>query len=390
MTVRDLRQAGQGDVLGVVERLLAFFRRMTLQPLALYSAASIRIGLGLLYATYLLREYPYNDQLWGPGSPWSPALADRWLENYHWPDLVNFIYSTLITDSPVYFQAFYGLSIIVALLYAAGWHTRAIGIVHTFCVMAFFTRSWQLTDGGDMAIMLLTFYAAFMASGRRWSLDARRHRKRMEAAQGKPVPEYRFFAGRGAETEELRRRFVVLMHNGAMGVFAAQVMMIYCSAALVKVMGLKWQEGTALYYILQVSWLQPFPALNNWMTGPGHLVPLAVIAYLTVFSQLLFPLAVFNRTVKYCWLLVMLGTHIGIIVTMGVFQFSAIMIIGDLVFLPDSFWRRSAWYVKVLRTPRGKQPVPPPLPDPALPEDAKTVPTQKGQPHSARATSGHG
>ncbi|WP_419996974.1 HTTM domain-containing protein [Streptomyces boninensis] len=354
MTIRDLAKTGGGDLLALLDRPVDFLRRMTLEPLALYSAAAIRIGLGGLYALYLLREYPYNDLLWGPGSPWSPELAEQWLQNYGWPGWVDALYSVIITDSEVWFQAFYLLAIVVSLLFMAGWHTRALAVAQTCCVMAVYTRSWQVTDGGDMAIMLLTFYAAFMASGRRWSLDARRARKR-------DVPK------QWSENEELRRRLVTLLHNGALGVFAAQVMMIYCAAALVKVMGLKWQEGTALYYILHVSWLQPFPALNEWLAGPGHLVPLALLAYVTVFSQLLFPLAVLNRTVKYCWLLVMLGTHLGIIVTMGVFQFSVIMIIGDLVFLPDSFWRGAARYVRLLRSPEGSRPAPPPVTVPGQP-----------------------
>ncbi|MQY12783.1 hypothetical protein SRB5_29220 [Streptomyces sp. RB5] len=357
MTVRALAGAGRGELESLAGRLTDFFRLLTLRPLALYSAAAIRIGVGGLFALYLIRELPYADLLWGPHSPWTPQLADEWLQLYGWPDWVEFLYSPLITTDVRLFYALYGAAVVIALLYMVGWHTRVTGALHTLCVMAFFTRSWQLTDGGDMAIMLITFYAAFTASGRRWSLDARRARRRAETHG---PADYRLLPGTGEQAEELRRRAVTFVHNAALGVMAAQMMMIYCAAALVKVMGPKWQDGTALYYILHISWLQPFPALSEWLAGPGHLVPLAVMAYVTVFSQLFFPLAVFNRTVKYCWLVVMCGTHLGIIVTMGVFQFSVIMLIGDLVFLPDSFWRRAAYYTRVLFAARGERPAPPP------------------------------
>lgn len=47
---------------------------LTDRPISLYAASVLRIGYGLLYLVFLLREFPHRDEIWGPGSPGHP----RW------------------------------------------------------------------------------------------------------------------------------------------------------------------------------------------------------------------------------------------------------------------------------------------------------------------------
>jgi hypothetical protein len=140
-----------------------------------------------------------------------------------------------------------------------------------------------------------------------------------------------------AESGELRRRAVDIMHNAAVFVVGFQMCVIYGAAGLWKAQGHLWQNGSAMYYVLHIDWFQPWPGLSGLVAGNS--LAICVIAYVTVFMQIGFPFAVFTKRLKYVVLVVLLGMHIGIAVLLGLPVFSLVMIVGDSVFLPDSFWR---------------------------------------------------
>lgn len=54
------------------------------RPISLYAASVLRIGYGLCYLAFLLRELPHRDEIWGPDSPWTPALADELFRQTGW------------------------------------------------------------------------------------------------------------------------------------------------------------------------------------------------------------------------------------------------------------------------------------------------------------------
>ena len=64
----------------------------------------------------------------------------------------------------------------------------------------------------------------------------------------------------------------------------------------------------------------------------------AVVSYLTVLVQVAFPFVLFGR-VKYVFVTILLGMHLGIAVLLGLPLFSGAMIVADAVFLPDRFYR---------------------------------------------------
>ncbi|MCT2592411.1 HTTM domain-containing protein [Streptomyces sp. N2-109] len=344
MTMRAVLRLGGGAVDRLDTQLRRHLRQVTLQPFALYSAAVVRIGLAGLFLLFLLRELPHADRLWGPGSPFTPALLQETVQANGWDGFLGWWFTFLATDEPLVFWTLYVTAIVVSALYLLGWHTRALAFVFCFFVVAFYMRGFLANSGWAMLSMLFANYLVFCASGRRWSLDARRRaRREREASGGRMSP-----AGI-SETEELRRRLVTVLHNAGMAVIAFQVMVVYGSAAMYKIQGETWREGTALYYALLSDDFSTWPELSSWFAGHGTLM--AVLAYVTVFSQVLFPALVFNRRLKYCVVVVMMGTHLGIGVLMALPMFSAVSIVGDLVLLPDTFWLRAAALVRLLRAP---------------------------------------
>ena len=302
------------------------YRLLTERPLSLYAAAVLRIGYGLLFFVLLVREFPHRHEIWGPQSPWTPGLSRQMTGESGW-----FTFLTL-SDGRGYFEACYALALVTAVLFALGWRTRAMSILFALVVAGFYGRNVLITDGGDNLTVLMAIYLCFTACGRRWSLDARRARRR---------------AGRPGEG--VRPFTVTVVHNCAMLIIMAQMCILYGAAGLYKVQGGLWENGTALHYVLNSDLFRPWPALSDLLDG--HHVLLGIASYVTVLVQVAFPFSLFSK-LKYVLLVVLMGMHAGIAVLVGLPMFSAVMILGDAVFLPDRFFVFLAREGRALRARR--------------------------------------
>jgi hypothetical protein len=298
---------------------------LTGQAVSLHAAAVLRMGYGLLYLVFLLREFPHRDEIWGPGSPWTPAMARELLGRSDWFSILT------LSDNAAYFEACYGLAIVTAALFTLGWRTRMVSVLFAVVVSSFHGRDIFMTDGGDNLIVLMAVYLMLTACGRRWSLDARRARVRSASTRGprpgrsRPLPVWQ-------QAVLIQRQLSTVLHNCGMFVIAAQVCVLYGSAGLYKVQGALWRDGTALHYVLNLDLFRPWPALSQ--AADNHRLLVAAAGYLTVLVQVAFPFALFSR-LKYVILCLLLAMHIGIAVLLGLPVFSGAMIIADAVFLPD-------------------------------------------------------
>ncbi len=345
----------------VLGRGMCGYDRLVSVPAALYGSAVLRICYGLLYFAYLAHEMPDVQRLWGPSAPWTPQLDHLLAAQAGWPGWIQAWYTMLAVHSTIFVQAFYFVSLAVCLLFALGWRTRALAICFAIVVTAFQGRSVFITDGGDNVQVLMSIYLVFTACGRKWSLDARRKARRAGTAMP-PARRPAWLAGiwrqrllsspaladHVAAAGQVRRQLVTVMHNCAVLVIAYEMCVIYMAAALFKVQGSMWQDGTALYYALHLSWFAPWPGVSAWMAS--HAMIIAVFTYLTVFVQLGLPFAVFGSKIKYVMVITLIGLHLGILVLLGLPTFSLAMIIGDFIFLPDSFWKLVGWRVRAART----------------------------------------
>ncbi|MFF3316696.1 HTTM domain-containing protein [Streptomyces sp. NPDC003035] len=320
----------------LLDRISALWTLLTGRPVSLYAASVLRIGYGLLYLVFLLREFPHRDEIWGPHAPWTPALAQQLFDQTGW-------YSILVlSDSRAYFELCYVLAVITSALFMLGWRTRVLSLLFAVVVTSFHARAIFVTDGGDNLVLLMSLYLVLTACGRRWSLDARRARLRTARAGSAQEP-VRSFAAQ--QLRDARTTLTTVLHNCGLFLIAVQVCFLYGSAGLYKIQGTTWGGGTALHYALNLELFQPWPALSHLVVG--YPMVIAIAGYVTVLLQVAFPFVLFGR-LKYPVLTVLLGMHIGIAVLMGLPLFSGAMIIADAVFLPDRFytflpqlWRRA-------------------------------------------------
>ncbi|MEU9625435.1 HTTM domain-containing protein [Streptomyces luteogriseus] len=343
------------------DRMRAVWDLLTGRPVSLYAASVLRIGYGLLYLVFLLREFPHRDEIWGPGSAWTPALARELFEQTGWVSVLA------LSDSRACFELCYVLALVTSALFTLGWRTRLVSVLFAAAVTSFHARAIFMTDGGDNLVLLMALYLVLTASGRRWSLDARRNRRKQAQAGSAPRTPGKPLA---RQLRDSRTTLVTAVHNCGMFLIAAQVCLLYGSAGLYKVQGSTWGSGTALHYALNLELFRPWPVLSHFVAE--HTLLIAVAGYLTVLLQVAFPFVLFGR-LKYPVLTMLLGMHIGIAVLMGLPLFSGAMIVADAVFLPDRFYALLPHLCRrVGRRRAGEGPAPVPA------ADAAAVPAQGG------------
>ncbi|MER6236374.1 HTTM domain-containing protein [Streptomyces clavifer] len=350
-------------------------QRVTAVPLGTYQSAVVRIGVSATYLLFLLRELPHRRELYGPDGPWQWDMARRLISN-------NDSFTVLMwSQSAIWFEIVYALTLVSAALLMVGWRTRATSVLFMTGVLSLQNRSIFMGDGGDNVIHLLAIYLMLTRCARVWSLDARRAARNAArlAADSRPARDvagpalwavlglvlvpatvlgglggtwwlpsllWVLWLGNGAwwalnrraPDHELRTLLDVLAnlaHNAGLVVIMAEVCLIYATAGWYKIQGSRWQDGTALYYPLKLDYFTPWPGLSGLLASSALAV--MVLTYATVIVQVAFPFTLFNRRVKNVLLVVMIGEHAGIAVLLGLPFFSMAMIAADAVFLPTVF-----------------------------------------------------
>ncbi|MFF3689268.1 HTTM domain-containing protein [Streptomyces sp. NPDC002187] len=344
-------------------------QRITSTALGPHQSAVVRIGFGVTWLLFLLRELPHRHELYGPEAPWSHAMAEQLIAG-------NDAFTVLLwSDGRLWFEFVYGISVLSSMLLMLGWHTRAVSAVFMVCVLSLQNRSIFVGDGGDNVIHLMAIYLVLTRCAQVWSLDARRiERSGGRSAAGRMGPvlwtvlgvllfigtvvgrvggEWWLFAlfwtlwtvqgvwwvvtrhAAGSEPRVFLDVLANLVHNAGLVLIMAEVCLIYATAGWYKIQGSRWQDGTALYYPLKLDYFTPWPALSDLLVASGVLVTL--LTYGTVLAQVAFPFTLFNRRVKNVLLVGMMLEHAAIAVLLGLPFFSLAMIAADAVFLPTAF-----------------------------------------------------
>ncbi|MEU7091947.1 HTTM domain-containing protein [Kitasatospora aureofaciens] len=339
------------------------------RALGRHQAAVVRIGFGLVWLAYLLREWPNRRVLYGDRSPWSMELAQRLLADDGAFTVLPWFGGRL------WFELVYHLAVLAALAVLLGWRTRASTVLFLVTVLSLQNRDVLLGDGGDNVVHLMAVYLVFTRCAEVWSLDARRVGPGRSGvvlwallgaalaicqagdfsgdsltwtAPTFPhigwaplfwglwaVAGFWWLLGRlrpAGEPRAVLDALANMVHNCAMLVIATEVVLVYATAGWYKVQGSRWQDGTALYYPLHLDYFTPWPALSG-LVGSA-LLPVFLISYATVALQVAFPFTLMNRRVKNVLLAVMMVEHLGIAVVLGLPVFSLAMVAADAVFLP--------------------------------------------------------
>ncbi|MDX3784243.1 HTTM domain-containing protein [Streptomyces europaeiscabiei] len=371
-----------------------------------YQAATVRIGFSLVFAAFLVREWPHRRTLYGDHSPWSQEMALRvigedqaftalaWWPGHWW------------------FETVYHGTLLAALLLMAGWRTRAMSALFMVGVLSLEFRAPYLGDGGDSVFISMAVYLVLIRCGEVWSLDARRRRTGADDRSGPllwqltgvllglvlGLPDFgwagllwalwagcglRFAADRWFPQHEARTvldGLAAMLHNLGMLVIAVQVCLIYATAGWYKIQGSRWQEGSALHYALHLDHFRPWPMLSDLLAA--GMIPVVLLAYATVVVQVAFPFTLASRKIKNTLLAVMMAEHAGIAVVLGLPFLSAAMIVCDTLFLPTALllWIDARPSRRGLRSGGGRKV---PAAVPSIPEGRRPEPAKAPAPSGA-------
>jgi len=284
-------------------------RRVFLSEAAAYEPlALLRIGSAAVALGQALVVWRHRDMLLGEHGlvPWeiTATYVDPWLPTL--ADVASAIAFTGLSASAVV-AAMLLLHMAGALFMLVGLHTRAAVIFAWATYLPLHHSGFFFTYGiGDIVLVAL-FYSMFMPVGRAWAFDSRL----------RPRPPR---AGGDAAWSVL----VLRIH----------VSVMYLGAGVSKLVGVHWWDGEAIWRALSLPQFQQFDPT------PLAAFPLVLQAAAigVTFTQLLYPFVVWTRArvviVVACELI-----HLGIAIFLGLWLFSAMMMVLNAAAFGESVWR---------------------------------------------------
>lgn len=278
---------------------------------ASYAVAVIRILFGLGMLAFLFTNLADRHYLWGDAARWQTPIADNG----------GFGFPFTLFDagrSPGTLTLLYLALLGLVVIFTLGWQTRFVTPLVLIAWTSLIESNVVYGDQSDNIVRILLLYLCFADLSGRWSLDERRRRRRSRAPT----------------------LMGTLLHNLAVVAVGAQLCLVYVASAMYKIQGDAWQEGTAIYYPLQIDVYRPWPALADLLTA-NSLVLLAA-TYFTVFIQLFFPFLLLRRSTRIFALVGVTAMHLGIAVVMGMPFFSLFVLAADAVFIRDTTFEEVA------------------------------------------------
>lgn len=259
-----------------------------------------RIGLLSWFLLHTLLLLPYHAQVWSPAAyfhtpPLDTTSVVAWVTHLSThpkvaPYYEVFLYGQILTLLLGIFSPFPGLVMPAVFFFTMNLNARA-GVT---------------LDGGNNLSELLLFYLMFLNTS------------------GKPIPSTSRFAATR-----------IAISNAAFLISRFQVFVVYLCVGWFKLNGALWQNGMALYYILQSEeyshpWIANQIVQLPWLSLIG--------TYFTVLFQASFPFLVWPHRTRPWILLAGVALHLGIAFVMGLFTFGMVMCVSYLVFFRDDWF----------------------------------------------------
>ena len=204
----------------------------------------------------------------------------------------------------------FGLTATAAVLLTIGWRTRLMSILFYIGMLSIHNRNLVSSSGADVLFLIFAFNLMLSPCGAAYSVDSWLESRR-----------------RGTLAEPLILPWGVRL-------IQIQIGLVYAMAAILKVGGNLWQNGTALHYVLNntevgrfdVSFLTQYPILINLMTYSALAMEFSLAFFL------------WFRAARPFVLYLGLMLHAGILITINIPIFGELMWIGYLAFLtPPEF-----------------------------------------------------
>jgi hypothetical protein len=228
----------------------------------------------------------------------------------------SFFSINLISGSASVQVALFAITAIAAVALLAGYATRLMTLVVWLLVVSFEWRNPLLGGGGEVLLRILLFWALFLPLGAVWSVDRLRDRS----------------------TPPHSMRVVSL----PIAALFLQMALLYWFAFLLKTAPEWRSEGSALSYALGNEQLAK-PLATSMLELPGLLTVLTFgVVALEGLGPFLLLSPFWTGPARTLGVLLFMGFHAGIWLTLGMGIFPAVAGLAMVCFLPPWFWERVA------------------------------------------------
>lgn len=277
--------------------------------------AVFRLAFGLLVFTMVLGIFPSRAYFYGADAIVLPETMDRFFDLY----FVLFRFRWLPLHDPGMACFLVGV-MIAALMLAFGVCTRLASVLVFVGIQCLHNRNYYILNAGDLLMRIDATVLVFADCGAALSFD-----RWWRVRRGKEVGPPRKISPWPVRLLQLQLNY------------------LYLTTALLKLQGPAWRDGTALYYALRYLELQRFSFRYVFY----YLWQVKLMTWGTIAGELAMGGLVWIRRLRYPLLLVAVGLHVGINLTMQFPVFQYVMLVNLLLFVYPEDWGR--WKARLSR-----------------------------------------
>lgn len=279
------------------ERIRPAIARFVAAPASPLPFGVLRIGLGLVLLVQALSVVPHLGDAYGTRGLVQSVLVDRLVPPLT-PRVGWFValLAAIGVDEVVAIRLFFALHLGAVLAFTAGWRSRFAAVL-TWATFVTLTTSGPLyTYGVDRFVRIALFYCMFAPVGAALSCDAVAGR-----TSGAPSAAARLF----------------------LRVLQVHLLIVYAASGIEKASGAQWWNGEALWRSMMRPDLGTFDF--GWVASVPWLAKIGCWA--TLLLECGYAVFVWPRRTSKWWALAILAMHAGIAVVLGLWLFSATMML---------------------------------------------------------------
>ncbi|WP_254507806.1 HTTM domain-containing protein [Anatilimnocola floriformis] len=269
--------------------------------------ALVRIGFALVILIYLAVLYPDLETWYGPTGLYPPDVDEAARLPQQW-SVLRWL-PTDPNEASEWMQNIFWIHIACTLMLLVGFCSRVNALIVYVLLVSWQHRNPLILDAEDSVFCLVGFFLLLMPSGRAWSVD-------------------RLLWNRNAnETCPLAPAWPLRL-------LQLQMVVIFVSAALFKLGGTPWWDGSALSYVIRLDDTFGRFSIPAWPFEMPILVRL--MTWTVVAVELFAPLLVWFRETRRWALLLIVLFHLSNEYAMCLFLFHWIMLVGWSTFLTSA------------------------------------------------------
>ncbi len=273
----------------------------------------IRLILGLFASwNWLVIGLDFTD--WFGPEGWLPKADSIGLRNSTIPwgwSLWDFIPQSL--TGPVY-----GLGLLLILAWTIGAYCRVTGILTWIFIYSTMRRLPMMLFGFDSVLSTFILYLAVTGTGgESVSVDQRLARR----------------------SGFIPSTYSQLRSTVAIRLIQMQLCIIYGAAGLSKLLGETWWNGTASYFLAANTEFRGVSILET--LGRNRFLT-AITTHIPLWTEIAYPVLIWSKSWRPLILMLTIGLHLGIGLTLGLWEFSLVMIAANLAFI-DGVWLKSVF-----------------------------------------------